>query len=187
MPLPARELGAAEARRGLSGIGRARGVAGALLLAATLSAASGAHAGDRRTVVAFGTPGSEKMVRLERLVDGARCRLVDRDVDVRLVDVADLEAFGADAAAVGDGSSARLARMRGPDAGPFELVLVGKDGGVKARADDPDALGAFLERIDTMPMRRAEMRRSGGADVACGDGAMSGSGPGIESAPSSGG
>ena len=173
MPLPARELGAAQTRRGLIAVGRARGVAGALLLAATLSVVSGAHAGDRRTVVAFGTPGSEKMARLGRLVD--------RDVDVRLVDVAELEAGAGDDTALG-----RLARLRGPDAGPFELVLVGKDGGVKARADDPDALDAFLERIDTMPMRRAEMRRAGGADVACGDGSTPGPGSGTDPAPSSG-
>ena len=171
--------------------GRRPPVVAALSFAAALSTVSGAHAGDRRTVVAFGTPGSEKMVRLERLVDDERCRLVDRDVDVRLVDVAELESS---AAAAGDDTAlGRLARLRGPDAGPFELVLVGKDGGVKARADDPDALPAFLERIDTMPMRRAEMRRAGGADVVCGDGPRPGPGPGSGSgigtdpAPSSGG
>ena len=184
MPLPARELGAARTRRGLIAVGRARGVAGALLLAAALSAVSGAHAGDRRTVVAFGAPGSEKMARLERLVDEARCRLVDRDVDVRLVDATELEALGA---AGDDAALGRLVRLRGADAGPFELVLVGKDGGVKARADDPDALPTFLERIDAMPMRRAEMRRAGGADVACGGGTTRGPGPGTDPAPSSGG
>ncbi len=174
MSLPARQLGAAEARRGLirasgAGEGRRRPRAASLfLLVAGLFggplAVSGAHAfDDRRLVVAFGTPGSAAMARLERLVADARCRLVDRDVDVRFVDVAELDSAGGGAAP----ALVRLAGLRGADAGSFELVLVGKDGGVKARADDPDALSAFLERIDTMPMRRAEIRRRGGPDAAC--------------------
>ena len=47
---------------------------------------------------------------------------------------------------------------RGPPAGgPSEVVLVGKDGGVKSRdpALDPTAL---FGAIDRMPMRRQEMR-----------------------------
>jgi hypothetical protein len=35
-------------------------------------------------------------------------------------------------------------------------LLIGKDGGIKARADDLD-LAALFERIDAMPMRRREM------------------------------
>jgi hypothetical protein len=47
---------------------------------------------------------------------------------------------------------------RGSAAGaPTEVVLIGKDGGVKSRAPalDPDAL---FGEIDRMPMRRQEMR-----------------------------
>ena len=43
-------------------------------------------------------------------------------------------------------------------AAPFAALLVGLDGGVKARtteAVDPDA---WFARIDAMPMRRAELR-----------------------------
>ena len=47
----------------------------------------------------------------------------------------------------------------------FEVVLIGKDGGVKARTSDPGALQDFLALIDTMPMRRAEMRSRGDADT----------------------
>gem|GEM_PF-3413501 len=38
-------------------------------------------------------------------------------------------------------------------------MLVGKDGGVKARATKPEALDEFLDTIDRMPMRRAEIQR----------------------------
>jgi hypothetical protein len=47
---------------------------------------------------------------------------------------------------------------RGPPAGaPTEVVLVGKDGGVKSRGPTLDPAALFGE-IDRMPMRRQEMR-----------------------------
>ena len=182
------------------------------LLGMTIASAAAAF-GERRLIVAVGEPGSEAFARLERQVAAARCRLVERDVDVVFVDADELGALERDDASVDSatvrralaarstgsrstgsrstgsrstgsrstGTTTRRAISRSsghprsglpgsgsPAAGTFELVLIGKDGGVKARADDPDALDAFLERIDTMPMRRAEMRRAGGADLRCG-------------------
>ena len=43
--------------------------------------------------------------------------------------------------------------------GIFEVLLIGKDGGVKLRSDSPVEKGAFFGLIDQMPMRQAEMRR----------------------------
>lgn len=40
---------------------------------------------------------------------------------------------------------------------PFQIVLIGKDGGVKLRSPDA-SLTQIFELIDSMPMRRAEMR-----------------------------
>lgn len=177
MPLPALQLGVAEAHRGgltpvparraVSGAPARRGRAAGVLLAGLAGLAGLTWGGtamafsDRRLIVAFGDPASSVMERLKSLVDGERCRLVERDVDVRYVDVAELRAPR-------DEGLERLARLRDPAAGPFELVLVGKDGGVKARAADPEALPGFLDTIDGMPMRRAEMRREDGAAVRCG-------------------
>lgn len=45
------------------------------------------------------------------------------------------------------------------DPAAFCAILVGKDGGEKARADRLDDLEAWFALIDAMPMRRAEMRR----------------------------
>lgn len=39
------------------------------------------------------------------------------------------------------------------------FILIGKDGGEKARQKGGLALGKLFERIDAMPMRRAEMKR----------------------------
>ena len=41
----------------------------------------------------------------------------------------------------------------------FQVLLIGKDGGEKLRADNPIAPEKIFALIDTMPMRRAEMRR----------------------------
>ena len=43
--------------------------------------------------------------------------------------------------------------------GAFGLRLIGKDGGVKRRGNEPVAMQTVFAQIDAMPMRRAEMRR----------------------------
>ena len=40
----------------------------------------------------------------------------------------------------------------------FEVVLIGKDGGVKLRSKTPVSLDRLFARIDSMPMRQREMR-----------------------------
>ena len=47
-----------------------------------------------------------------------------------------------------------------PDRG-FQVVLIGKDGGVKLRRDEPLAPTDLWAVIDAMPMRMREMRRTG--------------------------
>ena len=59
-----------------------------------------------------------------------------------------------------------VARRHRPELGvgprvTFEVLLVGKDGGVKLRRDEPVAASEIIALIDTMPMRRNEMRRVG--------------------------
>lgn len=44
------------------------------------------------------------------------------------------------------------------------LILIGKDGGVKARQTEKSDVQALLDLIDTMPMRQAEIRRSHASD-----------------------
>lgn len=40
----------------------------------------------------------------------------------------------------------------------FQVILVGKDGGVKLRSDQPVAVPRLFSFIDSMPMRRREMQ-----------------------------
>ena len=145
---------------------RAAGLVLAAALAGTALPGPSMAFSDRRLVVAVGEPGSVELERLGRLAESLRCRLADRDVDLIVVDAAELERLRAGPASAVPAHLAPAVRLSGPAKG-FELLLVGKDGGVKARADDPDALEGFLGRIDAMPMRRAEVRRAGGADLGC--------------------
>ncbi len=45
---------------------------------------------------------------------------------------------------------------------PNEIILIGKDGGVKSRINNINLIGLFSE-IDAMPMRRYEMQQSNGS------------------------
>jgi hypothetical protein len=46
----------------------------------------------------------------------------------------------------------------------FAVILVGKDGGVKLRSEEPVAVARIFDVIDAMPMRQAEMRRKAASD-----------------------
>ena len=52
----------------------------------------------------------------------------------------------------------RLRRRFGIRSGRLTVILIGKDGGIKMVREDRAALGEIFERIDSMPMRRQEMR-----------------------------
>ncbi len=43
--------------------------------------------------------------------------------------------------------------------GRFTVILVGKDGGIKMKTEAPVTLDEIFDRIDSMPMRKEEMRR----------------------------
>jgi hypothetical protein len=56
------------------------------------------------------------------------------------------------------GDAEALRRRFGIEAGRFTVVLVGKDGGVKLVAHRDADLQSIFDLIDSMPMRRQEMR-----------------------------
>ncbi len=57
-----------------------------------------------------------------------------------------------------DADAAGLRDASGIEAGRFAVVLVGKDGGEKARWSGPVSEREVFARVDAMPMRRREMR-----------------------------
>ena len=142
----------------------------ALLLSGCFAVSSRADYANRRQIIVFATPESESGKLIQGSVDALRCQLVDRETDVRFVDVTELPDAGATSTMEEHDKQAaltELARWRSEEQPDFEVVLIGKDGGVKARTSEPGALKEFLALIDTMPMRRAEMRSRGVADDGC--------------------
>jgi len=59
-----------------------------------------------------------------------------------------------------DSSAQDLRAHYGIDASRFSVVLVGKDGGVKLRAEEAVPAEKLFALIDAMPMRQREMRES---------------------------
>ena len=56
-------------------------------------------------------------------------------------------------------AAASLREQFGVSPNAFSLTLVGKDGGVKLRTNDPVNLEEIFRLIDSMPMRQDEMRQ----------------------------
>lgn len=142
-----------------------------LSLSGLLTMNNRADYSDRRQIIVFAKPESGSSKIIQHSVDALRCQLVNRDTDVRFVDITELPDAGATSANEKrdkQGVLAELALLRSEGRPDFEVVLIGKDGGVKARTSDPNALDDFLALIDTMPMRRAELRSRGSADAGCG-------------------
>ena len=56
------------------------------------------------------------------------------------------------------GKSVQDIRKRlGVHTGPFQVLLIGKDGGVKLRSSEPVSMKDLFGLIDSMPMRQQEM------------------------------
>jgi hypothetical protein len=55
-----------------------------------------------------------------------------------------------------------ILKQYGSDQPEFRILLIGKDGGVKLRQDNPVTVEDIFGLIDSMPMRQREMRRNNG-------------------------
>jgi len=144
----------------------------ALLLSGCLAVNTLAGYSDRRQIIVFAAPASDSGKHVQRSIDTLRCQLAERDTDVRIVDITELpetDVTSNSEQSTAGGLLEELASLRGEGRPDFEVVLIGKDGGVKARTSDAGALDEFLTLIDTMPMRRAEMRSRASDRAGCAD------------------
>ena len=57
-----------------------------------------------------------------------------------------------------EASADQLRQAYAGDTSGFQVLLIGKDGGVKLRAAEPVAAADLFALIDSMPMRRRELR-----------------------------
>ena len=115
----------------------------ALILTTSTAAAQSLH----RLVVIVAEPGDPRAVQENAILARDEAELRSRDVVVQTI-------------------TPEAARRRADlDVAPettFEVLLVGKDGGVKLRSEKPVASSVITALIDTMPMRQEEMRRKRG-------------------------
>jgi len=144
-------------------ITRRAALAGLLATGVTIVSASRvALAGMRRyrwknrPLLVFAPHGQHASLRRQQeLLSGRSAQLRDRDMVVILV-VGDRVStrYGP-----GPGSTAAALRKRyGVGANQFATLLVGKDTGVKRRSGRPLTASSLFALIDSMPMRRQEMR-----------------------------
>jgi len=59
-------------------------------------------------------------------------------------------------------SGPELAAFLRKDDDSFEVLMLGKDTGIKLRSREPVSANEVFALIDTMPMRRQEMKKQGG-------------------------
>jgi NADH dehydrogenase [ubiquinone] 1 alpha subcomplex assembly factor 1 len=101
--------------------------------------------------------GDARLQRQVAAVEATRDRFDERDM--ALVVVLARGPSRAEGRRLSDGDAARLRATFGIGGDSFALRLVGKDGGVKRRADDFVPMDALYDQIDSMPMRQQEMRQ----------------------------
>lgn len=94
--------------------------------------------------------------QMRHLEDDAEA-LRDRDMRVIVTGPESVEIDGQ----ASDLSAPAMRDRYGVAADDFAVLLIGKDTGVKLRSDDPVSMNDIYALIDSMPMRRREMREGG--------------------------
>ncbi|MDH3420436.1 MAG: DUF4174 domain-containing protein [Gammaproteobacteria bacterium] len=119
----------------------------------------GGHRWNHRVLIAFANDSADSRAgTLRTSLAEASCELGDRDIVIGWILSEGASRVGE--VAVSDEIAASLRSGLGIQPGEFAVLLIGKDGGVKARYGDVPALSAVFALIDGMPMRRSEMRSS---------------------------
>ncbi|MEM6531434.1 MAG: CIA30 family protein [Myxococcota bacterium] len=110
----------------------------------------------KRVVIVSGPSPDDERVRLQsRHVRASSAASSERDVLV--LTLMERGPSNAGAQPLDPAEAAGVRRAVGLTAGAFEVVLVGKDGSVKARYPSPTDMKTIHSLIDTMPMRQREM------------------------------
>ena len=108
--------------------------------------------GKNRVLVLYAPAANHpEYIKQLRMLESRKEDFADRDlVQIALTDgEADAE------------SRSFLEKKLGARRGEFNLILVGKDGGVKYRSQQATEAAEIFSTIDAMPMRQNEMRRQG--------------------------
>lgn len=117
------------------------------------------HRWKHRLLIAFANDDADAHANaLRTSLAAASCELEDREMVIGWVLSEGSSRLGE--AAISDEIAGLLRSGLEIQPGVFAVVLIGKDGGVKARYGSVPALSELFALIDGMPMRRSEMRSS---------------------------
>lgn len=105
-----------------------------------------------RVVLVFANQGDHKLQQQVQLLKERSSELADRDMVVIAVSGDDTQTIFGNAPAL----TAALLRREADIDKSFQVILVGKDGGIKLRSDTVVGDVEMFEVIDRMPMRKAE-------------------------------
>ena len=130
----------------------------AMLRATPIQAADlGAYQWENRLLLIFApSPADQRLAVLEK-------DLIDRSAGVQDRDLLVFRIFESgpsyvDRRKLTPGEAESLRRRFKVPCGDIRQILIGKDGGVKLTGDEKTTLQSLFDLIDTMPMRRQEMR-----------------------------
>ena len=112
---------------------------------------------DHRPIVVSAPSASSPDMKRQRAAWAGRSQaLLERDIVL-------IEIIGSETKTIVgpeiDESAAVLRNRLGLSPDMFGIVLVGKDTGIKLRSDEPVSAGRIFSLIDSMPMRRREIRQ----------------------------
>ena len=102
----------------------------------------------RVSLLGASTADNARLRRQQRLLEPARAEVQARDLLVREVIIGQFSAA----------DKRYLTQRLGVATGTFTVVLLGKDGGVKCRENQPLPAAALFAAIEAMPMPQREMR-----------------------------
>jgi hypothetical protein len=98
----------------------------------------------------------KSLVEQSRRLSGKDYELKDRDL--KIIQITSSGASLIDEAKLGQESSAAIRRQFELPLDTFQVLLIGKDGTVKLRSDEPVTSDRIFSLIDSMPMRQREIR-----------------------------
>jgi len=114
-----------------------------------------------RLIVSFHSGADSDQQQLIRWVAQNHCRLGERDTVVLSIRDQTASVLTNERIIIDSVTVAGLQKSRALPESEFEMLLIGKDGGIKSRATTADDLDSFIELIDGMPMRQREAANSG--------------------------
>jgi hypothetical protein len=104
----------------------------------------GATQSPSRLVIIVGQPNDPQVIQQHAALDRDAAALRERDVVVQDM--------------TSEAAQRKWPDLAGKSEVIFQVLLIGKDGGVKLRRATPVTASEITKLIDTMPMRRREMR-----------------------------